>query len=760
VIDPTLDAAARSVFDDARASAAARGDAVIAGEDLLAALFRRSEAARAALAAIDLEASRVADELLAQARPPRPTHGSAREGSAPLTAADAPPADVVDPSAAETFAGPSPDAPESAAETAPLDPQPTSQTRRLLALAGRVAASRGAAEVSDRDLLLAASLEPRGPFARVLNGAKATPFALRRAAVRVLDGDAAADALEDPAERRRSRDKAPGAPAADGSATGDMDATPVRAPRTDAADARADAVDAPAPVRPVPAASQTGSTNAAAPTPPSDVPARPRPADAPAPIRPQREPRTASADTAASDTGESAPRLSKRAQRAARRAEHDAALAADGAVPVKRGTGEPSARPERAEAARPKRDERGATADRRNRDEGREERGRRTDARPMQGTEAVGAGAAAPRTPSIGRIQPQAPEPLWRKVALLAVPASIGLSLSGVGSPLVLFIVTCVAVLPIASYMGEATEHLAARTNPTVGGLLNATFGNAAELIIAAVALHAGYVELVKASIIGSIIGNLLLILGLAIVAGGLDRPRVRFNRTGAGMSAGMLALAVVALVFPAILHAVRPDAAARAADELHLSESVAMILLVTYGLSLLFSLRTQQRLLGGEPHPMSGPVWPMSRALAVLGAATAIVAWESEILVHAVESVVTSVGIPEAFLGLIIVPLIGNAAEHSAAIGVARKGQMDLAFQIALGSSTQIALLVAPVLVFLGVAFGQRMDLVFAPFEVAALGLSALVASIVTLDGETHWFEGVQLLAVYLMVGAAAYFL
>jgi Ca2+:H+ antiporter len=347
----------------------------------------------------------------------------------------------------------------------------------------------------------------------------------------------------------------------------------------------------------------------------------------------------------------------------------------------------------------------------------------------------------------------------WRLLMLVAVPVSIVLGY-GVHAPAVaVFFTACLGVLPLAGYMGEATEHLAHRTGPTVGGLLNATFGNAAELIIAIVALRAGLVELVKASITGSILGNLLLILGLALVAGGTRRSELRFNRTSAGMSAGMLTLAVVALVFPALYHGVHPEGAARL-EELRMSEAVAGILIVTYGCSLLFTLRTHRSLFGGEPHPMDGPVWRPGKALLILGLATVGVAVESELLVHAATAATETLGLSSVFLGLIVIPIIGNAAEHAAAVMLARKGQIDLGLQIALGSSTQIALLVAPVLVFVGLMFGQDMNLVFRPFEVVALALATVVTAIITLDGESHWFEGVQLLAVYAMVAVGAFFL
>jgi Ca2+:H+ antiporter len=247
--------------------------------------------------------------------------------------------------------------------------------------------------------------------------------------------------------------------------------------------------------------------------------------------------------------------------------------------------------------------------------------------------------------------------------------------------------------------------------------------------------------------------------MGLAIIAGGTNRRELRFNRTNAGMSAGMLCCAVVALVFPALYHGLHSGSAAEL-SELRMSEAVAVILLITYGCSLFFTLRTHRSMFGAEAHPTDGPVWGMGKAVAVLAAATIGVAVESELLVHAASEATEAVGLSPVFLGLIVIPIIGNAAEHAAAVMLARKGQIDLGLQIALGSSTQIALLVAPILVFGGLALGADMDLVFRPFEVVALGLATLLTAIILLDGETHWFEGVQLLAVYGMVAVGAYFL
>ena len=347
--------------------------------------------------------------------------------------------------------------------------------------------------------------------------------------------------------------------------------------------------------------------------------------------------------------------------------------------------------------------------------------------------------------------------PMWRRILLLAVPAAIVANYTH-QSPVVVFALACLGVLPLAGFMGDSTEHLSARTGPTVGGLLNATFGNAAELIIAIVALRAGLIDLVKASIAGSILGNLLLILGLSLVAGGLGRSELKFNRTSVGMSAGMMSAAVVGLVFPALFHATHPNP--DALTELRLSEGVSVVLILTYLLSLVFTLRTHRWLIGGDPHDMPGPIWSVAKAVTILAVATVGVAVMSEILVHATEAVTAEVGLSQFFLGLIVIPLIGNAAEHATAIVVARKGKMDLALQIAYGSSTQIALFVGPVLVFAGLIFGQEMNFVFTPFEVMAVGLATIVATLGTADGESHWFEGVQLLAVYALIGIAAFFL
>src|SRR3989475_5041583 len=346
----------------------------------------------------------------------------------------------------------------------------------------------------------------------------------------------------------------------------------------------------------------------------------------------------------------------------------------------------------------------------------------------------------------------------WARWLLPAIAASW--ALAGLAAPsLAVFIAAGLAAAPLAAERGAATESLAARCGPATGGLLNATCGNAAELIVAIVALRAGLVDLVKASLTGSILGNLLLILGLVLVASGLNRPIVTFNRAAAGTAGAMLLLAVVGLAVPALFAQAHPAAAPE--TTLHLSEGVAVVLGLTYVLSLVFSLVTHRQLLGAESHGHAmAPRYRTGVAIGILCGATALVAIESEILVHSTQAVVARFGLSELFLGLIVIPLIGNAAEHATAVVVARRGQTDLALHIALGSSTQVALFVAPVVVGVGALLGQPMNLVFTGFEVIALGLAALLRTLIGLDGESHWFEGVQLLAAYVLIAPAAWFI
>lgn len=340
------------------------------------------------------------------------------------------------------------------------------------------------------------------------------------------------------------------------------------------------------------------------------------------------------------------------------------------------------------------------------------------------------------------------------------------------GTPI--FVTASLAIIPLAGLMGRATEQLAHHVGAGLGGLLNATFGNAAELIIAGFALHAGLYDVVKASITGSIIGNVLLVFGLAALLGGLKFPVQKFNRTAASLGGTMLVLSAIGLVIPAIFHAV---ADVPPSTEFTLSRDIAIVLMASYALMLVFSLHTHPHLYMGDsagaertrragaPAADAEAVdthHPSARsALVLLLASAAAVGVMAEMLVGAIEPAAEQFGMSEVFVGVILVAIVGNAAEHSTAILVAVKNKMDLSVNIAVGSSIQIALFAAPLLVFLSYVIGPApMDLVFTPFEVVAVGLSVGIIALITHDGESHWMEGVQLLAVYVMLGMGFWFL
>jgi Ca2+:H+ antiporter len=336
---------------------------------------------------------------------------------------------------------------------------------------------------------------------------------------------------------------------------------------------------------------------------------------------------------------------------------------------------------------------------------------------------------------------------------------------------LAVFAFSCLAIIPLAGLMGKSTEHLAERLGAGVGGLLNATFGNAAELIIAMVALYAGKHSVVKASLTGSIIGNILLVLGLATLLGGVRRERQSFNRTAAGMGCTLLTLAVIGLVVPALFHMTvlmavsqgNVDSGTGSFLEHEMSLFISVVLFAVYILSLLFSLGTHRSHYSGEPHggAASGVPVKVRSAVLTLLAATVLVAWMSELLVGAVEEASHSLGFTEVFVGVIVVAIIGNAAEHSTAVLAAMKNQMDLAYNIAVGSSTQVALFVAPVLVFASYLMPHGpMDLIFTTFEVLAVALAVGIVNIAAQDGESNWLEGALLLAVYAILGIAFFFL
>ena len=354
---------------------------------------------------------------------------------------------------------------------------------------------------------------------------------------------------------------------------------------------------------------------------------------------------------------------------------------------------------------------------------------------------------------------------------LLALPLAVGLKLAG-ASGMWVFVVSGVAIIPLAGLMGRATENLAETLGAGIGGLLNATFGNAAELIIALIALSKGpaMYDLVKASITGSIIGNILLVLGLSILLGGLKYQRQVFNRTAAGMGATLLALASIGLIMPALyFHMFQTGTGAEQSENIKfLSEEIAAILAVIYLLSLVFSLRTHRHLFAGPETELqtSGehhqPEWSRRTSLTVLLLATAGVAWMSELLVGSVEHAAETLGMNSVFVGVIVIAVIGNAAEHSSAVLMAMKNKMDLAVHIAVGSGIQIALFVAPVLVFASMFMrpDQPLDLHFTLMETVAVMLAVGVLALVSQDGETHWMEGVMLLGVYLIMALAFYHL
>jgi len=344
---------------------------------------------------------------------------------------------------------------------------------------------------------------------------------------------------------------------------------------------------------------------------------------------------------------------------------------------------------------------------------------------------------------------------------LVFVPIAIGLEHFAPERHLLVFAASGLAILPLAAWMGRATEHLAERMGEGVGGLLNATFGNAAELIIALAALRAGLYDVVKASIVGSIVGNILLVLGAAMLAGGLRHREQSFNAQGARAQATMLTLAAITLILPAAYQAAL---GANAVPGLvPLSVSISIVLLLVYGLYLVFTLVTHSSLFSGSHSPEEGeahPPWSLRRAAIVLAAATVAIAWMSEILVGAIQPTTTSLGLSGGFVGVFVVAILGNAAEHATAISVAMKNRMDLALSIAIGSSVQVATFVAPVLVLVSLFLGPApMDLAFPAGLVLIVLLSVLITGQVASDGRSDWLKGIQLLAVYAVLGLTFFF-
>jgi Ca2+:H+ antiporter len=341
-------------------------------------------------------------------------------------------------------------------------------------------------------------------------------------------------------------------------------------------------------------------------------------------------------------------------------------------------------------------------------------------------------------------------------VLLIFTPITIAGSALGLPST-VLFFLSALAIVPLARFIGEATEDLSARTGPALGGLLNATFGNATELLIGTLALREGLIEVVKASITGSLIGNLLLVLGTAIFVGGARNNTLTFNRSGAQASASTLLLAVIAMTIPAIFYQTSSSVSRPITTE-SLSLFVSFLMIISYLASLWFALRTHAHLYLDDMEQHEAK-WSVRKGSFILLLATVTVAWISDILVRSIEPVALHLGWTQLFIGVVVVALVGNAAEHTSAIAMAAKNKMDLTLQISIGSATQIVMFVAPVLVFVSVLFAHPMSLVFNTFELAAIILSVLIVNQVVGDGESNWFEGLQLILAYAII-ASAFFL
>ncbi|MGB8251751.1 MAG: calcium/proton exchanger [Anaerolineaceae bacterium] len=345
-------------------------------------------------------------------------------------------------------------------------------------------------------------------------------------------------------------------------------------------------------------------------------------------------------------------------------------------------------------------------------------------------------------------------------VLLLTIPLAILAKFVGWGAGWV-FGLSAAGVIPLASLIGEATENLATHTGSRIGGLINATLGNAAELIITLFAIQAGLLELVKASITGSIIGNLLFVLGLSILLGGIKHGIQHFDRTHTVNYTILLAIALIGLTTPSLFsHSIADDLPQKVEV---LSLSVAGVMILLYALGIIFSLKVKPSSgIGAPPEPDAEEKasWTIPKSLIVLALSTGGVVWLSELLVGSVEAVVTGSGMSEFFLGIILVPVIGNIAEHLVAVQMAIKNKMELSVEIAVSSSLQIALFVAPVLVFISLLMGNPLTLVFNPFELAALLAAVLVCYFVSADGESNWLEGAALMAVYVIFGLAFFIL
>jgi Ca2+:H+ antiporter len=346
---------------------------------------------------------------------------------------------------------------------------------------------------------------------------------------------------------------------------------------------------------------------------------------------------------------------------------------------------------------------------------------------------------------------------MWINVLLIFIPISLGLDHFG-ANPILVFLTAAAAVVPLTVLIGDATENLSLRLGATLGGLLNGTMGNVPEMIIAISALRKGLEPMVKASITGTLLSNVLLVLGLSIVVGGTRFEALRYSVAFAGLSSKMLILAAIGLIVPALFHYT-------ANMEVYgISDGIAGILFLAYAANLAFTLVTHKQLFA--PKQAEGPIetgrsaWGLGRALGTLAIAAIGLAVESETLTGAIEPTAARLGLTATFAGIFLLASVGNISEMINAILFARRGKMDLTLAVTLGASTQVALLVAPVLIFTSHVIGHPMDLLFTQFEVVAIAIAAIVAHITTVDGESHWLEGVMMIAVYAMLGVGFFFL
>jgi Ca2+:H+ antiporter len=348
-------------------------------------------------------------------------------------------------------------------------------------------------------------------------------------------------------------------------------------------------------------------------------------------------------------------------------------------------------------------------------------------------------------------------------VLLIFAPIAAGLEFIH-ADHLVLFVISAIALIPLAKLIGDSTEHLSTHYGPTAGSLLNVTFGNAAEIIIAVTAISAGLLDLVKASITGAIIGNILLILGLSIVAGGFRYKEQSFSRENIGVQSSMLFLAIIGLAVPTILAITIFSPSENQGQVQLLSDALAIILLIVYILGIVFTFITHKHLFtpletSEDMQESHGTHWSKKKSFLLLAASMAGVIVVSEILVASVETTGKELGFGQLFVGAVIVGIVGNAAEHSSAILLSLKGKIELSIGIAAGSGTQIALFVVPILVFAGIAMGQPFTLVFTLLELATIFLAAIILNLIVQDGRSNWFEGVMLTAVYIIIAIAFFF-